>query len=435
MDTQKKPHSFIGTFGAISMVVGTVIGSGVFYKAQDIIISSNKNILIGALAWLLGGLIMLFCAISFSNISSLCKNEIGLIGFYNSLLGKGFSYYIAWFLMSIYYPSMIAIIAWSSARFSLALMGFVDKNFSIICFGLSIFYLAISFSLNTFLPTLSQKFISSATIIKLVPLVLMIIAGVFSLLFLNPNPRAIFHITEHFHPSIYFSMIVATSFAYEGWIAVTSIAPRLKNPKRTLPLALTIGSLITIFVYILFFIALMGGATVEEISRYGTTIAFENLFGRVGGGLLNIFVVISCLGALFGLTMASVQTPRTIISRGLLKNYSSLLKFSSAIEFFISLLWLILWFFKNSRPNLNIFFDSSELPVVTIYAFYIPIFIKHIKLMQGSFLNKALIPVLAIAGSLFMVVSGFVAHKKDIFFYLLFFTIVMLIGKAIKSKK
>ena len=56
-----------GLFTAVCMVVGIVIGSGVFFKAQDILNYTDGNMPLGILAWLIGGAVMLICALSFSN--------------------------------------------------------------------------------------------------------------------------------------------------------------------------------------------------------------------------------------------------------------------------------------------------------------------------------------------------------------------------------
>ena len=59
-----------GLFTAVCMVVGIVIGSGVFFKAQDILNHTGGNMPLGILAWLIGGAVMLICALTFSTLAS-----------------------------------------------------------------------------------------------------------------------------------------------------------------------------------------------------------------------------------------------------------------------------------------------------------------------------------------------------------------------------
>ena len=51
------------------MVVGIVIGSGVFFKAQDILRYTGGNMLLGTAAWLIGGAVMLICALNFAALA------------------------------------------------------------------------------------------------------------------------------------------------------------------------------------------------------------------------------------------------------------------------------------------------------------------------------------------------------------------------------
>ena len=59
-----------GLFTAICMVVGIVIGSGVFFKAQDILNYTEGNLVLGILAWLIGGAVMVICAFNFANFAT-----------------------------------------------------------------------------------------------------------------------------------------------------------------------------------------------------------------------------------------------------------------------------------------------------------------------------------------------------------------------------
>ena len=59
-----------GLFMAICMVVGIAIGSGVFFKAQDMLKYTNGNVWLGILAWLLGGIVMIICASVFANFAT-----------------------------------------------------------------------------------------------------------------------------------------------------------------------------------------------------------------------------------------------------------------------------------------------------------------------------------------------------------------------------
>ena len=121
--------------------------------------------------------------------------------------------------------------------------------------------------------------------------------------------------------------VVATAFAYEGWIIATSINAELKNSKKNLPIALTVGSIVIIVIYVLYYVGLTGGVTnaqMMESDREATKLAFTTVFSRTGGTLLYVFVVISCLGTLNGLMARRSrflpETPTPSLQRVSVKN-------------------------------------------------------------------------------------------------------------------
>jgi len=91
--------------------------------------------------------------------------------------------------------------------------------------------------------------------------------------------------------------------------------------------------------------------------------------------------------------------------------------------------WLLYFYGANlTAPWFGPFcFDTSELPIITIYAMYIPLFLVLIKKIKNYNITP-IIPVIAILGSLFMVVAAIFAHRMAVVFYLIVFVVVILIG-------
>ena len=69
----------LGLSAALSTVIGVVIGSGVFFKAQTILDKTDGNVMIGILAWVIGGINMLICALTFAILASRHGKINGLI--------------------------------------------------------------------------------------------------------------------------------------------------------------------------------------------------------------------------------------------------------------------------------------------------------------------------------------------------------------------
>ncbi len=453
-----------GLFTAICMVVGIVIGSGVFFKAQDILNYTGGNMLLGILAWVIGGVIMIICAFNFANFATRYVKVNGVVDYAEAIVGPRYAYMTGWFLTSIYFPAMTAVLAWVSARYTLILF---DANADItsgLCMALGGFYLCLAYAINVLSPKLAGKFQVSATVIKLIPLAIIVVVGTIVGL-VNGNTADAFTSSASSAGSGFdsiFAGIGAAAFAYEGWIIATSINSELKEPKKNLPRALVIGTAVIMVIYITYFIGLSGGASVDVLQTQGSTAAFKNLFGNVGSTILNAFIVVSCLGTLNGLMLANTRSLYSLSVRG---NGPAPKMFSQidpqtnmpANSSALTLLFCGAWFFYFYGANLTapIFgpfsFDSSELPIITVYALYIPIFIMFIKKEgKNNIFKNIVMPVLAIICSLFMIFVAIYAHgivkyraaaaagefAFPVLFYLIVFAVIMVIGALLyKSKK
>ena len=271
-----------GLITAICMVVGIVIGSGVFFKAQDILNYTGGNMPLGIAAWLIGGVVMIICALNFSTLSSYYEKVNGLIDYSEATVGSKYAFYVAWFNTFLYCPGMTSVLAWVSARYTVELFG-LDATGG-LCLALAGFYLVAAYALNALSPKLAGKFQVSTTFIKLVPLVVMAIVGTVAGLINGTTIDAFktFDVAgEGGMASGLFSAVVATAFAYEGWIIATSINAELKNAKRNLPIALTVGSIVIVATYIIYYIGLAGAAPIDVLQTQGAPAAFKNLLFSV----------------------------------------------------------------------------------------------------------------------------------------------------------
>ncbi len=456
MDNNNQLHKRYGLFTAICMVVGIVIGSGVFFKAQDILNYTGGNLLIGILAWVIGGIIMIICAFNFANFATRYVKVNGVVDYAEAIIGKKYAYMIGWFIAIIYFPAMTGVLAWVSARYTLLLFDPAADITGGLCMALGAFYMCLLYALNMLSPKLAGKLEVSATVIKLVPLATIIIIGTIVGL-INGNTTTAFALSVENTSSDFstvFAGIAAAAFAYEGWIVATSINSELKNPKRDLPRALVIGTAIIMAVYILYFVGLTGGASVEVLMKDGSTAAITNLFGGVGGTILNAFVVISCLGTLNGLMIACPRAIYSLAVRDVGPKPKTLASVDPETNMpqnagILALLICGAWYFYFYGANLTapIFgafsFDSSELPIITLYALYIPMFVIFIK-KEGrkSIFKNTVMPILSILASLFMVFVAVYAHgirpyqsaaangefAFPVLFYLIVFAVIMGIG-------
>ena len=443
------------------MVVGTVIGSGVFFEAQNVLQATNGDMPTGILAWIITGVLMIICSLQFAMMATKYEKVNGVVDYAEATCGKSYAYYLAWFMVNIYYPAMTSVLSWVSARYFGVLFGWSLVGPEVL--ALSGFFLIGSYTLNAFSPKLAGKFQVSATVIKLIPIFLMAIVGtivgsVNGTLGSNFASAAVEAVGGG---NGLFAAIVATAFAYEGWIIATSINAELKNAKRTLPLALVIGSLVVVAAYVFYFIGVAGGATTTELIENGAPTAFTNIFGGVGGMILNVFIVISCLGTLNGLMVATTRGMYSIASRNEgpkqemfreIDKHTNMVTNSAVWGLFMCSAWLIYFYGANLTNGwFGLFnFDSSELPIITLYAMYIPMMIRWmVKEKDLGFAKRFLLPTLSLLACVFMVFAAIYAHgitpyltakeagefKFPVLFYLVVFAVIMVIGALVKNSK
>ncbi len=464
---ENKLQKKYGLFTAICMVVGTVIGSGVFFKAQNVLTATGGNTLLGIAAWAITGLIMILCSAQFAVMATKYQKVSGVVDFAEATCGGSFAYYMAWFLSNIYYPAMTGVLAWVSARYFGVLFGWSLVSAEVMT--IAALFLVGSYALNTLSPKLAGKFQISATIIKLIPIVLMAVVGVIAGSVNGTLPTNLSQVVGvpvgGTNASGLFAAIIATVFAYDGWIVATSINAELKNPKKNLPIALVIGAFIVVGAYILYYLGVSGGASNADLmdESKGALIAFSNVFGTLGGTLLNICIVVSCLGTLNGLMVASSRSMYAMAARGQGPNpkmfsqvddVTNMVTNSSIWGLLINCAWMVFFYGANlSSGWFGVFnFDSSELPIVTIYAMYIPIiFMWMVKEKDMGVFKRFILPTLAIVACGFMVFAAVYAHgitpflgakaegrfSCPIMFYLIVFAAIMFLGKLanIKNRK
>ncbi|MCB2354637.1 APC family permease [Clostridium estertheticum] len=440
-----------GLITAIAMVVGIVIGSGVFFKAEKVLTATGGNLTLGILAWVIGGIIMISCAYTFAVMATKYEKVNGIVDYAEATMGEKYGYYVGWFMALIYYPTMTSVLAWVSARYTCVLLGFPITGGE--CMTIACLYLIGSFALNALSPVLSGKFLVSTTVIKLIPLILMAIIGTIVGIHSGMTMINFTTVVKKVNTAnALFTAVVATAFAYEGWIIATSINAELKDAKKNLPLALVGGTFIIMVVYILYYMGLAGAVTNQVMmngGEAGAKLAFQKIFSSAGGTIVFVFVIISCLGTLNGLMLGCTRGIYSLAARGFgpkpnifkqIDSETNMPTNSSILGLLLCAIWLVYFYGANlTDPSKSWFgffcFDSSELPIVTIYALYIPIFIMMMKKEKDLNLFKRFVmPIISLAGCVFMIIAACFSHRISVVAYLIVFAIIMAIG-ALFSKK
>ena len=430
-------------FTTITMIVGIVIGSGIFFKSDNVLISTNGNIFLGIIVFILAAFSIIFGSLSISMLASRTDEAGGIITYSEKFWNKPIACAYGWFQTFIYYPTIICVVAWVVGIYGSILFG-IDSTLEIqvIIGAISI---TLLFILNILSYRLGGYLQSSSTIIKMIPLILIAATG---LIFGNPAPVLKESINMASNVGLgWISAIGPIAYSFDGWIISTSIGHEVKNSKRNLPLALIISPLIILTIYVLYFVGISTFLGAESIMSSGdahVNDAAIKLFGSFGAKIILIFVVISVLGTVNGVIIGMMRLPYSLAIRNMIPNskkfdtisekYGISLS-SGVLSYIISILWMIIHYITqkyNLLPNS----DVSEISIVTNYAGFILMYAAVIKLAKkGEIKNKFMgyvVPILATIGSLFILYGGL---QNPLFLYYVAFCILVVVVALVYYKK
>lgn len=457
-----------GLITAICMVVGIVVGSGVFFKAEAMLNITNGDLPVALLSWLIGGCVMVISAYTFAVMGTKFEKINGVVDYSEALVGSKYAYYVGWFMATIYYPAMTSALAWLSARYTMVLFGFELNSAETMV--LAFVYLILSFALNTLSPKLAGHFQVSTTVIKLIPLILMAVVGTIYGIkngVLIDNMNSVVELVKDAEGNIVSSTQVARQgvsthlilagvctsvFAYEGWVIATAINSELKDAKKNLPRALVLGTIIVVVVYMLYYIGISGSIKTAELLPNGAGLAFKTIFGNVAGTILTVFIAVSCLGTLNGLTLACDRGFYSLAARnhgprpdflGKLDHATEMPSNASIVALIFNALWLFYFYMANLTPFASytgkgsiFLFDSTELPLICVYAFYLPLYVMlMVKGKEFNVFRRFIMPILSFAGACLFIYAAIAKHGRKNIGFIIVAGIIMLLGAILYNPR
>jgi APA family basic amino acid/polyamine antiporter len=440
-----------GLLTAICLVVGAVIGSGIFFLNETIFAATGGRLYLAVIAWLIGGSIMFAMMYVWGQLAKEKEGMNGLMDFSEQLLGQKYSYFLSWFLGTILYPSFVAVLAWVTARFTATLLQWDQPNTSGAVWMLAGVYLVGIYTMNVLSPKLAGRFQVSTTFIKVIPLILMGVVGIIAGIVTGTTVENLAYVSfpvDGGNPL--YVAVLATVFAYAGSEEVLMMNSEIKDSKRNLPKAIIIGSIIIISIYVIYTIGVFGSTYARYLSSPGgIRLGFTNIFGDVAGSILIVFIIISCLGAMNSAMMAGSRTFYSIALRDLgpkpdvvksVDKKTDMPPSSAAISLiFCGLIMLVVFLNAQDAPYHMrwfgyIFGEGISVPItsltpITLMAFYIPIFIYvMIKEKAWNPFNRFVMPLLSIAGAVLLIYMVFDTNWRGAVIYIVGFAIIMGIG-------
>lgn len=442
MKTEKQQYGFIT---AISMVIGIVIGSGIFFKADDILVATGGSVILGILGFLVVGIGVMFGSLVISEYAINNPSEGGLIPFCKEAFGPKIAYFVSWFIITVYFPALIVILSFVTAIYLSVLLGIDSNMFLYIATGLVLIF---AFTSNILSKKTGGWIQSITTGLQLIPL---FVIGAIGLIFFNSGgagSAVVAH--QSLGQSSFFTALIAIAFTFDGWIVVTSIGSEIKNPKQTLPIALTAGVLLTTVIYILYFIGITNIVSPTDIISLGDAhvdIAAQTIFGIHGSKIITSFVVIAVYGGVNGMVLAYLRLPHAIINEGMMRDILHIEEhqtkhgFSKGVIIFdiicitIMLAIQILTDQGIIFGNLETGFDLSTLPITIIYFVYIGLYLRVFKVTKRTGIERTRLLMYVCVAVLISLIVIYGALQVNGLIYIGFSLVAILIAIPFRNKQ
>ena len=310
-DQHVKLKRQLGLFDSSMMVIGIVIGSGIFMTTglmADALPSASLILIV----WVLGGIQMIAGALTFAELGAAMPRAGGQYVYLREAFGHLPAFLFGWVAFSAYVTGTNAAIAVAIAEHLGSFYPSLSTHSILVNignFGLSVGQLVavsllVVLSVVNYLGVILGKWVQNIfTVLKIGSILLFALTGIFistgnQINFsLNPTGMGFGSIITGIGIAL-----VAVNWTVGGWEYVTFTAGEIKHPKRNLPLALFFGTLVILVLYLLINItylkALPMNALAGEI-KVGEATA-KALYGQDIAGLFTIVVIISMFGALNG---------------------------------------------------------------------------------------------------------------------------------------
>lgn len=426
---------------AVAMIVGIVIGSGIFFKSDNILVATEGSISLGVLVFCIAAIGIIFGSLSISELASRTSEAGGIITYGEYCYNKPVACSLGWFHTFLYFPTLVSVISWVAGIYTCILFN-IKATLEIQLF-IGIIIMLLLYTANILSARLGGYFQNASTIIKLIPLILIAIAGV---IFGDVSTISITDITQ-MKSTGWIAAIAPIAFSFDGWIVATSIGHEIKDPKKNLPKALVMAPLFILAIYVLYFIGISTYVGPEQVMALGDEhvyVAANNIFGAFGAKLILIFVIISIMGTINGLILGMTRMPYSLAIRNMFPKAEKVSKvneklgmpvISSLIALGLCLLWTV-GHYVTQKFGLLPNSDISEISITVNYVLYILLYAKVFKMgvkgeIKGLFRGK-INPILATIGSLIILIGSL---SNPLFFVYAAICAVVLIAGVLFCKK
>jgi APA family basic amino acid/polyamine antiporter len=293
-ETPNQLRRILGMWDLVLMIIGTVIGSGIFLVPGAVLRAVGNSVPLGLTVWLAGGILSLLGALTYGELSSMKPRAGGLYVYIRDCFGPFPAFLFGWTLFFVISSGSIATLAVAFGNYLgefLQLSAWEMKSVALLV-------ILVITAVNVRGTRQSADLLNVTTAIKVTAI--LVVSAV--LLWQGRNP--IFGTGDQTdHQSMGVSgfglAMISVLWAYEGWQYVTYSAGETINPQRTFPLAFMIGSAALIGIYLfanLGYLAALGASGVAGSTRVAAT-ALGAVVSHGAGKIVAIAILISMFSA------------------------------------------------------------------------------------------------------------------------------------------
>ena len=406
MNHQPELNRTLGLGSALSIVIGTIIGSGIFFKQASVLASAGSSTH-ALLAWIIGGVITLTSGLTIAEIGAQMPVTGGLYVYIENIFGRRLGFLAGWMQVIVYGPAISASVAGFMSILITEFFGWPEQ-WRILVAVVMIVTISV---LNMFENRVGAFFSILTTLCKLVPITAIIVWGI-----LHGHVTALGQTVTTVHQASgnMGVAVLATLFAYDGWILIANLGGEMKNPQKLLPQAIIIGVSAVLLIYTLISFSVFRFLPANKILALGekaTAYLAQTAFGQLGGKLLAIGIIISMMGTLNGKLLTFPRIVYAMAKRGDLpfSRYLAYLHPRAKTPIYatgaVMVIAILMTFFFN--PD-----HLSDLCVFTVYCFYTLAFfglfvLRHRRTEPRPFSVPLypLVPLVALGGGLFILGS------------------------------
>lgn len=321
----------LGLVTTVAIVVGAVIGSGIFKKPTVMAQSLGSPELI-LLIWVIAGVITLFGALTNAEIASFISETGGQYKFFEAMYGQFFAWLYGWSMFIVVQCGSIASISYifsdyfqffvklphfsqeieKSVRIALPFIGNIYPLEDFGTKSLTIFLIFFLTAINIRGVVLGGSVSAIFTFMKVAAILfLVLLAFGFS----NGNIENFTKDSPEYLSgkiNLFTGVMVSLSaafWAFDGWNNITYIAGEVKNPRKNIPIGLGIGTLIVIVIYLIINLAYIYVLPIEKIAESKLVAAdtASQVLGVFGGSFVAFAVMVSTFGTSNGTIMVSAR--------------------------------------------------------------------------------------------------------------------------------